>query len=210
MKTTTYTIHRGTVRSSFALYHHVMPIYRRHTLASESLGKATADLIAAEKARQIVDDANGTSAAMAYPGIFASRVKSTREAEQRCSQALRGAETELKSATSRAEEARKMHLVPFVPPYVPAKASRVYPALKTCTSPRRAFAWQVKTGRLRHDPTIAAMYPTTGQMLKWTGVKITIDGHEAKGFADDEFRPAAEVMSDTSFASMVGVPFTVR
>ena len=26
----------------------------------------------------------------------------------------------------------------FVPPYVPVKASRVYPALKTCTSPRRA------------------------------------------------------------------------
>ena len=30
------------------------------------------------------------------------------------------------------------NVVKFVPPYVPAKASRVYPALKTCTSPRRA------------------------------------------------------------------------
>lgn len=165
----TYTIHRGTVRSSFALYHHVMPIYARHERARVALAEA---------------EANGI--------------------------VVRGERAELKNATARADEARTMHLVPFVPPYVPAKASRVYPALKTCTSPRRAFAWQVKTGRLRHDPTIAAMYPTTGQMLKWTGVKITIDGHEAKGFADDEFRPAAEVMSDTSFASMVGVPFTVR
>jgi len=49
-----------------------------------------------------------------------------------------GERRELRSATARADEASKMHLVSFVPPYVPAKASRVYPALKTCTSPRRA------------------------------------------------------------------------
>ena len=51
---------------------------------------------------------------------------------------LRAAQSELKTAAARADEASKMHLVPFVPPYVPTKASRVYPALKTCTSPRRA------------------------------------------------------------------------
>ena len=196
----TYTIHRGTVRSAFALYHHVMPIYRRHTLANEALGKATAAVIESEKA----------IAARTFDEWQSGKVAKMKRVAANNAAALRAAQSELKSATARADEARTMHLVQFVPPYVPAKASRVYPALKTCTSPRRAFAWQVKTGRLRHDPTIAAMYPTTGQMLKWTGVKITIDGHEAKGFADDEFRPAAEVMSDTSFASMVGVPFTVR
>jgi len=51
---------------------------------------------------------------------------------------VRGERAELKNATARADEARTMHLVPFIAPYVPAKASRVYPALKTCTSPRRA------------------------------------------------------------------------
>ena len=93
----TYTIHRGTVRSSFALYHHVMPIYARHERARVALAEAEAN------------------------GIVA-----------------RGERAELRAATARADEARKMHLVPFVAPYVPAKASRVYPELKTCTSPRRA------------------------------------------------------------------------
>ena len=93
----TYTIHRGTVRSPFALYHHVMPIYARHERARVALAEA---------------EANGI--------------------------VVRGERAELHAATTRAEEASKMHLVPFVPPYVPAKASRVYPALKTCTSPRRA------------------------------------------------------------------------
>ena len=138
----TYTIHRGTVRSSFALYHHVMPIYARHERARVALAEA---------------EANGI--------------------------VVRGERAELKNATARADEARTMHLVPFIAPYVPAKASRVYPAMKTCTSPRRAFAWQVKTGRLRHDPTIAAMYPTTGQMLKWTGIPMgTLLGDRPRGF----------------------------
>ncbi len=190
----TYTIHRGTVRSASTLYHHVMPIYARRERAGKSLTEARVDLAHAKQVRLFAGD---------------ELVPDQRRIERHVAVAAR-AQKELRNATERADEARTMHLVQFVPPYVPAKASRVYPALKTCTSPRRAFAWQVKTGRLRHDPTIAAMYPTTGQMLKWTGVKITIDGHEAKGFADDEFRPAAEVMSDTSFASMVGVPFTVR
>ena len=93
----TYTIHRGTVRSAFALYHHVMPIYARHERARVALAEA---------------EANGI--------------------------VVRGERAELKNATARADEARTMHLVPFIAPYVPAKASRVFPALKTCTSPRRA------------------------------------------------------------------------
>ena len=93
----TYTIHRGTVRSSFALYHYVMPIYARQARARAALESGEA------------------------VGVV-----------------IRGERAELHAATARAEEASKMHLVPFVPPYVPAKASRVYPALKTCTSPRRA------------------------------------------------------------------------
>ena len=200
----TYTIHRGTVRSAFTLYHHVMPIYARHERANDALGKATAAVIESESEERRIKSISGWDAEKVLMLAHAERLTAERGT------ILRAAQAELKNASARADEASKMHLVPFVPAYVPAKASRVYPALKTCTSPRRAFAWQVKTGRLRHDPTIAAMYPTTGQMLKWTGVKITIDGHEAKGFADDEFRPAAEVMSDTSLASMVGVPFTVR
>lgn len=93
----TYTIHRGTVRSSFALYHHVMPIYARHERARVALAEA---------------DANGI--------------------------VVRGERREFRAASARADEASKMHFVSFVPPYVPAKGSRVYPALKTCTSPRRA------------------------------------------------------------------------
>ena len=93
----TYTIHRGTVRSSFALYHHVMPIYARHERARVALAEA---------------EANGI--------------------------VVRGERREFRAASARADEARTMHLVPFIAPYVPAKASRVYPALKTCTSPRRA------------------------------------------------------------------------
>ena len=116
----TYTIHRGTVRSSFALYHHVMPIYARHGRAEKALTEAT-DLVAAENGAKKM----GARVAMA-------------RGHKPCSAILRAAQAELKNATARADEASKMHLVPFVAPYVPAKASRVYPALKTCTSPRRA------------------------------------------------------------------------
>ncbi len=94
----TYTIHRGTVRTSEALFTHRLGIYERQDRARFNLS-----------------------------------------ALDRHSPAHRAAETELKNATARADEASKMHLVPFVTPYVPAKASRVYPALKTCTSPRRAL-----------------------------------------------------------------------
>ena len=124
----TYTIHRGTVRSSFALYHHVMPIYRRHTLANEALGKATAAVIESQKA----------ISARTFDEWQSGEVAKMRRAAAANAASLRAAQSELKNATARAEEASKMHLVPFVPPYVPAKASRVYPALKTCTSPRRA------------------------------------------------------------------------
>ena len=163
-----YTVHRGTVRSSFALYHYVMPIYARQARARAALESGEA------------------------VGVV-----------------IRGERAELHAATARAEEASKMHLVPFVPPYVPAKASRAFPGLKTCTSPRRAaiarqralfvaaigtpeqarasgFKWyedNIKTGRIRHDPTIAAMYPTAGQMLKWTGITIaTLLGDRPRGF----------------------------
>lgn len=128
MKTTTYTIHRGTVRSSFALYHHVMPIYRRHTLANEALGKATDAVIKPEKA----------FAARTFDKWQSGEVAKMERAVAVNAASLRAAQSELKNATARVDEARKMHLVPFVPPYVPAKASRVYPAMKTCTSPRRA------------------------------------------------------------------------
>ena len=116
----TYTIHRGTVRSSFALYHHVMPIYARHGRAEKALTEAT-DLVAVENGAKKM----GARVAMA-------------RGHKPCSAILRAAQAELKNATARADDASKMHLVPFIAPYVPAKASRVYPALKTCTSPRRA------------------------------------------------------------------------
>jgi len=93
----TYTIHRGVVRTSEALFTHRLGIYKRQDRARFN-----------------------ASASAAY------------------SRAKRLAEIELRNANARADEAGKMHLVAFVPPYVPAKASRVYPALKTCTSPRRA------------------------------------------------------------------------
>ena len=138
----TYTIHRGTVRSSFALYHHVMPIYARHERARVALAEA---------------DAKGI--------------------------VVRGERAELKNATARADEARTMHLVPFIAPYVPAKASRVYPALKTCTSPRRAAI-------TRQRALLAASIGTPEQArasgFKWyetdiKNAKITIDGHEITG-----------------------------
>ena len=125
----TYTIHRGTVRSSFALYHHVMPIYRRHTLANEALGKATAAVIESEKA----------IAARTFDEWQSGEVVKMKRTAAANAVALRAAQAELKNASARADEASKMHLVPFVPAYVPAKASRVYPVLKTCTSPRRAL-----------------------------------------------------------------------
>ena len=138
----TYTIHRGTVRSPFALYHHVMPIYARHERARVALAEA---------------EANGI--------------------------VVRGERAELKNATARADEARTMHLVPFIAPYVPAKASRVYPALKTCTSPRRAAI-------TRQRALLAASIGTPEQArasgFKWyetdiKNAKITIDGHEITG-----------------------------
>ena len=138
----TYTIHRGTVRSSFALYHHVMPIYARHERARVALAEA---------------EANGI--------------------------VVRGERREFRAASARADEARTMHLVQFVPPYVPAKASRVYPALKTCTSPRRAAI-------TRQRALLAASIGTPEQArasgFKWyetdiKNAKITIDGHEITG-----------------------------
>ena len=101
----TYTSHRGTVRSPFALYHHVMPIYARHERARVALAEA---------------DAKGI--------------------------VVRGERREFRAASARADEARTMHLVPFIAPYVPAKASRVYPALKTCTSPRRRVRAMMRAG----------------------------------------------------------------
>ena len=71
----------------------------------------------------------------------------------------------------------------FVPAYVPAKASRVYPALKTCTSPRRAAI-------TRQRALLAASIGTPEQArasgFKWyetdiKNAKITIDGHEITG-----------------------------
>ena len=128
----TYTIHRGTVRSSFALYHHVMPIYARHERANDALGKATAAVIESESEERRIKSISGWDAEKVLMLAHAERLTAERGT------ILRSAQVELKNATARADEASKMHLVPFVAPYVPAKASRVYPALKTCTSPRRA------------------------------------------------------------------------
>lgn len=169
----TYTIHRGTVRSSFALYHHAAAIYRRHALANEALGKATAAVIESEKA----------IAARTFDGW-----QSGEFAKMKCTAAdnavsLRAAQAELKNATARADEASKMHLVPFVPPYVHAKAPRVYQALKTCTSPRRAAI-------ARQRALLAASLGLRGQAtppgFKWyeadiKAAKFTIDGHEITG-----------------------------
>ena len=105
MKTTTYTIHRGTVRTSEALFTHRLGIYERQDRARFNLS-----------------------------------------ALDRHSPARHAAETEIKNATARAEEASKMHLVPFVPPYVPAKASRVFQGLKSCTSPRRRVRAMMRMG----------------------------------------------------------------
>ena len=136
MKTTTYTIHRGTVRSSFALYHHTMPIYARRERANDALGKATAAVAESEKAiaARTFDEWQSGEVAKAKRAVAANAV--TR----------RAAQSELKNATARADEASKMHIVTFVPPYVPAKASRVYPALTTCTSPRRRVRAMMRAG----------------------------------------------------------------
>ncbi len=169
----TYTIHRGTVRSAFALYHHVMPIYRRHTLANEALGKATAAVIESEKA----------IAARTFDEWQSGEVVKMKRTAAANAVALRAAQAELKNATARADEASTMHLVPFIAPYVPAKASRVYPALKTCTSPRRAAI-------TRQRALLAASIGTPEQArasgFKWyetdiKNAKITIDGHEITG-----------------------------
>jgi hypothetical protein len=61
----------------------------------------------------------------------------------------------------------------FVPPYVPAKGARVYPALKTCTSPRRAA---IARQRSRREHGII-----TGVSPK--DVRVTVNGREVKGFA---------------------------
>ena len=128
----TYTIHRGTVRSSFALYHHTMAIYRRHTWANAALGKATANLIAADR------DCSRMADLIPQGKAHSRELDMAKRNAALASQVVRAAQSELKNATARAEETSKMHIVTFVPPYVPVKASRVYPALKTCTSPRRA------------------------------------------------------------------------
>ena len=118
----TYTIHRGTVRSAFALGTHQIGIYDRQDRARAVLAESTVDLAHARQVRIMVGDA---------------LIPDQRRIERHEAVVAR-AQTELKNATARKDEARKMHLVPFVPLYVPAKASRVFPALKTCTSPRRA------------------------------------------------------------------------
>lgn len=67
----------------------------------------------------------------------------------------------------------------FVPPYVPIKASRVFPALKTCTSPRRAAKARQQSRRERG--IITGVNPND--------VRITINGREVKGFvAGDDIR----------------------
>lgn len=124
--TTTYTIHRGTVRGAFALYHHVMPIYARYARADKLFTEARVDLAHAKQVRLVVYPGEGADLVPDYPLI------------ERHERHLAAALSELRAATARADEARTMHLVPFAPPYVPAKAPRVFPALKTCTSPRRA------------------------------------------------------------------------
>lgn len=161
----TYTIHRGTVRSSFALYHHVMPIYARHGRAEKALTEAT-DLVAAENGAKKM----GARVAMA-------------RGHKPCSAILRAAQAELKNATARADDASKMHLVPFVPAYVPAKASRVYPVLKTCTSPRRAT---IARQRALFAASIGTPEQARASGFKWyetdiKNAKITIDGHEITG-----------------------------
>jgi len=173
----TYTIHRGTVRSSFALYHHVMPIYARHERANDALGKATAAVIESESEERRIKSISGWDAEKVLMLAHAERLTAERGT------ILRSAQVELKNATARADEASKMHLVPFVAPYVPAKASRVYPALKTCTSPRRAAI-------TRQRALLAASIGTPEQVrasgFKWyetdiKNAKITIDGHEITG-----------------------------
>lgn len=163
----TYTIHRGTVRSSFALYHHVMPIYARHGLAEKALTEARVDLAHAKQVRLFAGD---------------ELVPDQRRIERHVAVAAR-AQKELRNATERADEARTMHLVPFVPPYVPAKASRVYPALKTCTSPRRAA---IARQRALFAASIGTPEQARASGFKWyetdiKNAKITIDGHEITG-----------------------------
>lgn len=122
---TIYTIHRGTVRSEFALTRHTDPIYARCERARDALAEANTDLAHAQQWCIPVGDA--------HVSLIPDHA---RIARHEAFVAL--AQTELKNATTRADEASKMHLVPFVAPYVPAKMPRTFPALKTCTSPRRA------------------------------------------------------------------------
>jgi hypothetical protein len=181
VKTTTYTIHRGTVRSSFALYHHTMAIYRRHTWANEALGKATLGLVEAEKHTAGVEELvvkYGSDGLYGKALTYAQREQAARSVE------LRAAQSELKNATARADEASKMHITPFVPTYIPTKASRVFPALKTCTSPRRAA---IARQRSRREHGII-----TGVSPK--DVRVTVNGREVKGFAaGDDIRVETSV-----------------
>ena len=173
----TYTIHRGTVRSSFALYHHAMAIYRRHTWANAALGKATANLIAADR------DCSRMADLIPQGKAHSRELDMAKRNAALASQVVRAAQPELKNATARATEASKMHLVPFVPPYVPAKASRVYPALKTCTSPRRAA---IARQRALFAASIGTPEQARASGFKWyetdiKNAKITIGGHEITG-----------------------------
>lgn len=173
----TYTIHRGTVRSAFTLYHHVMPIYARHERANDALGKATAAVIESESEERRIKSISGWDAEKVLMLAHAERLTAERGT------ILRSAQVELKNATARADEASKMHLVPFVAPYVPAKASRVFPALKTCTSPRRAA---IARQRALFAASIGTPEQARASGFKWyetdiKNAKITIDGHEITG-----------------------------
>jgi len=131
----TYTIHRGTVRSNKALFTHRLGIYDRQDRARDALALATHGLIEAEKHTAGVDELvvkHGSD------GLYGQAIKYAKQEEAARSLELRAAQAEIKAASARANEASKMHLVEFVAPYVPVKSSRVHPALKTCTSPRRA------------------------------------------------------------------------
>jgi len=134
VKTTTCTIHRGTVRSAQTLDRHRNGIYNRSFRAAEALKAA--------EARGIV---------------IKERI-------------------EFRAATARAERAREMSLVPFAAPYVPVKGSRVFPALKTCTSPRRAASLRVKAETTNPGGMAPAMW-MWGTFTAATGRKPWSEAH---------------------------------
>jgi len=145
---TTYTIHRGTVRSSFALAAHVQSIHERRVRARAALAESTLDL---HHAKQVC---------LPIGGARVTLIPDQRHIE-RHEVIVASAQKELRNAAARADEARKMDLVPFVAPYVPVKASRVFPALKTCTSPRRAT--------IARQRAILASYIGTAAQAKASG-----------------------------------------